>query len=91
LGEAERARAIFDLSINRPNLDMPEQSWKAFIDFEIELGEIENVRVLYQRLLEKTQHVKVWLSAAKFEVVSANENDRARRMYQKAYSFFKDT
>ena len=33
--------------------------WKSYIDFEIELEEYENTRKLYDRLLERTQHVKV--------------------------------
>ena len=41
--------------------------WKSFIDFETEQEEYEYTRNLYSRLLERTQHVKVWLSFAKFE------------------------
>lgn len=67
LGETERTRAIYELAINRPELDMPEALWKAFIDFEIAEGNRENGRGLYERLLERTQHVKVWLSYARFE------------------------
>ena len=37
LNEVERARAIFELAIDQPLLDMPEVLWKAYIDFEIEL------------------------------------------------------
>jgi hypothetical protein len=36
LGEAERARAIYELAISQPLLDMPEALWKSYIDFEIE-------------------------------------------------------
>lgn len=59
LGDVDRARAIYNLAINQPKLDMPEVLWKAFIDFEIGLEEYENTRALYRRLLERTQHVKV--------------------------------
>lgn len=41
--------------------------WKAYIDFELEEGEEERTRALYERLLERTQHVKVWISFAQFE------------------------
>lgn len=41
--------------------------WKAYIDFEIASGERRRGRRLYERLLERTKHVKVWLSYAKFE------------------------
>ena len=41
---------------------MPELLWKAYIDFEYEiLGEFNRARELYQRLLQKTGHVKVWI------------------------------
>lgn len=33
--------------------------WKAYIDFEIEQQATERVRRLYERLLEKTKHIKV--------------------------------
>ena len=59
LGDSERARAIFELAIAQPKLDMPEVLWKAYIDFEIEQEEYNNTRNLYRRLLKRTQHVKV--------------------------------
>lgn len=59
LNEAERARALYELAIQQPVLDMPELLWKAYIDFEIAQGEREYARALYERLLERTKHVKV--------------------------------
>jgi len=59
LGDAERARAIYELAINQPRLDMPELLWKAYIDFEVGQEQTENARQLYERLLERTSHVKV--------------------------------
>ena len=47
---------------------MPELLWKAYIDFEEEEGEYERTRALYERLLAKTDHVKVWISYAHFEI-----------------------
>lgn len=61
LGDVERARAIYELAINQPRLDMPEVLWKSYIDFEIEQEEFDRTRQLYERLLERTQHVKVML------------------------------
>jgi crooked neck len=68
LDDLERTRAIFELAVNQPVLDMPELLWKAYIDFEEEEGEYERTRLLYERLLEKTGHVKVWISYAHFEI-----------------------
>lgn len=68
LDDLDRARAIFELAVDQPVLDMPELLWKAYIDFEEEEGEYERTRALYERLLAKTEHVKVWISYAHFEL-----------------------
>lgn len=46
---------------------MPELLWKAYIDFETEEGERERARALYERLINLSGHVKVWISYALFE------------------------
>ncbi|KAL7806191.1 TPR-like protein [Trichoderma gracile] len=76
LDDLDRARAIFELAVSQPQLDMPELLWKAYIDFEEEEGEYERTRELYERLLEKTDHVKVWISYAHFEI-NIPEDDAA--------------
>eukprot|EP00163_Fabomonas_tropica_P026248 TRINITY_DN4741_c1_g1_i18.p1 TRINITY_DN4741_c1_g1~~TRINITY_DN4741_c1_g1_i18.p1 ORF type:complete len:543 (+),score=126.16 TRINITY_DN4741_c1_g1_i18:187-1815(+) len=81
--EIERARAIFELAVGQPVLDMPEKLWKGYIDFEIAQGENDRVRALYTRLLELTQHVKVWMSYAQFESTLPDVT-RARDIYSKA-------
>ncbi|RID54184.1 hypothetical protein BRARA_G01524 [Brassica rapa] len=103
LAETERARAIFELAISQPALDMPELLWKvlflsntlkesrnlrrllnrliiklsiiAYIDFEIAEGELERTRALYERLLDRTKHYKVWVSFAKFEASAAEQEE----------------
>ncbi|KAI0484769.1 cell cycle control protein [Xylariaceae sp. FL0804] len=75
LDDLERARAIFELAINQPLLDMPELLWKAYIDFEEEEGEYDRTRQLYERLLEKTDHAKVWISYAHFEINISEEGE----------------
>eukprot|EP00058_Branchiostoma_floridae_P021154 XP_002606644.1 hypothetical protein BRAFLDRAFT_57911 [Branchiostoma floridae] len=84
LGDVERARAIYELAISQPKLDMPEMLWKSYIDFEIEQEEPQRVRELYGRLLERTQHVKVWISYAKFELSVAGDDmaARARKIFE---------
>ncbi|KAL6911157.1 TPR-like protein [Trichoderma evansii] len=76
LDDLDRARAIFELAVSQPQLDMPELLWKAYIDFEEEEGEYKRTRELYERLLEKTDHVKVWISYAHFEI-NIPEDDEA--------------
>eukprot|EP01132_Coremiostelium_polycephalum_P004537 gene4537-5653_t len=84
LGENDRARAIYEIAIQQPTLDSPEVLWRNYIDFEIELREIDRARALYRRLLERTNHVKVWLSFAQFELTSVN-SDSAREVYNEAH------
>lgn len=69
LFDLDRARAIYELGISQAEselggLDMPEVLWKAYIDFEFGEQEFERVDALYERLLDKTGHVKVWVSYA---------------------------
>ena len=105
LDDLERARAIFELGIEQPTLDMPELVWKAYIDFEEYEGEYERARDLYERLLRKTDHVKVWINYARFEVnvpeseedegdedrpVSEEAKARARKVFQRAHDVFKN-
>ncbi|KAL3373788.1 hypothetical protein AABB24_005663 [Solanum stoloniferum] len=59
LYETERARAVFELAIDQPALDIPELLWKAYIDFEISEGEFERTRALYERLLNRTKHLNI--------------------------------
>jgi len=68
---------------------MPELLWKSYIDFEVQQGEFQLARQLYERLLERTVHVKVWISYAKFEISAENEEEGlnvplARRIYERA-------
>ena len=92
VGETERCRALYELAISQPALDMPEWLWKGYIDFEIDEGEADRARTLYQRLLEKTGHVKVWISWAQFESsvkMGGKGLDEARRVYERGYQQLK--
>uniref|UniRef100_A0A5K3EXV5 Crooked neck-like protein 1 n=1 Tax=Mesocestoides corti TaxID=53468 RepID=A0A5K3EXV5_MESCO len=80
LDEVERARAIYELAISQPLLDMPEILWKAYIDYEIEQREWNRARALYRRLMQKTQHVKVWLSLANFELCAQNSTEHGNEL-----------
>ena len=74
LGDTDRARSVFELAVNQPRLDMPELLWKQYIDFEVEQEEYDKARLLYKNLLSKTNHVKVWLSLAQFEIQTEEES-----------------
>lgn len=91
LGESERCRAIYELAVSQSALDMPEVLWKAYIDFEIDEGEGNHARKLYERLLERTSHVKVWISFAQFEATEIGHGmETARQLLDKAYQQLKE-
>ena len=60
--------------------------WKAYIDFEINLEEYDKTRDLYERLLKRTQHVKVVffiiISYIDFEI-NLEEYDKTRDLYER--------
>eukprot|EP00359_Climacostomum_virens_P007480 CAMPEP_0204916656 /NCGR_PEP_ID=MMETSP1397-20131031/14423_1 /ASSEMBLY_ACC=CAM_ASM_000891 /TAXON_ID=49980 /ORGANISM="Climacostomum Climacostomum virens, Strain Stock W-24" /LENGTH=645 /DNA_ID=CAMNT_0052089249 /DNA_START=64 /DNA_END=2000 /DNA_ORIENTATION=+ len=89
LEETTRSRAIMELAIEQ-QVDMPEVLWKAYIDLEIEAGDTEQVRDLFKRLLDKTKHVKVWLTAAQYEV-SIESFEGARKLFADGEKHFKET
>lgn len=86
LGETERALAVFDLAVTQPVLDMPELLWKKYIDYTIELGDIERTRDLYEQLLQRTQHPKVYIAYAEFEKDFGGEDgvEQARHVFETA-------
>ncbi|TFY58476.1 hypothetical protein EVJ58_g6398 [Rhodofomes roseus] len=67
LEDFARTRAIFELGVTQQPLAMPEVLWKAYIDFEIEEGNREGARALYERLVALSGHWKVWIAYAEFE------------------------
>ena len=72
-------------------MDMPEMLWKNYIDFEIDEGEGAKARALYERLLEKTDHVKVWISYAQFEGTEVGSGvAKGRDIFQRAHDRMKD-
>ncbi|XP_063427731.1 crooked neck-like protein 1 [Mytilus trossulus] len=91
LGDIDRAEAIYELAINQQQLDMPEVLWKSYIDFQIEQEEFDKVRNLYRRLLQRTKHVKVWISFGQFEKTTGEDNciDKARTVYKEANNAMK--
>ncbi|KAH9915734.1 pre-mRNA-splicing factor CLF1 [Fomitopsis serialis] len=67
LEDFSRTRAIFELGVTQQPLAMPEVLWKAYIDFEVEEGNREGARALYERLVAISGHWKVWIAYAEFE------------------------
>lgn len=90
LQEHKRCESIFELAIKNQSIDKPELIWKTYIDTMLEFENQSKVRELYTRLLEKTKHLKVWISYAKFEI-SINCIDKAREVLRRAEIFFKNS
>lgn len=90
LEEFERANAIYEIAIESESLDLPELVWKSYIDLEIERKRFKEATALYRRLLERTQHVRVWLSMAQFMLESDSSNpSKARSIYKEAFDSMK--
>ncbi|PHJ23934.1 crooked neck family 1 protein isoform [Cystoisospora suis] len=81
--EQERTRALCELAISMEQMDMPELLWKTYIDLEIGWGALDRARNLYERLVEKTQHVKVFKSYADFEWRVAEDVANSRKVLQR--------
>ncbi|KAJ3036031.1 Crooked neck-like protein 1 [Rhizophlyctis rosea] len=96
LGDTERARGVFEIAVGQEVLDMPEVLWKGYIDFEVGEGEWGRGRELYERLLERTGHVKVWISYATFESTALDNGEdptdrmaKSRTIFQRADALLK--
>merc|ERR1712228_296916 len=83
LDEYERAKSIYELGISQNVLDEPQDLWFKYIVFETARKNHANVRKLFERLLNKTQHVRVWINFAQFEA-QINEPQRARNVFVRA-------
>jgi hypothetical protein len=102
LDDVDRARALYDLAVQQPVLDMPELLWKSYIDFETSQGEFKRVRALYRQLTEKSAHPKVFMSLAEFEMSVLEDRlreedeentdgmQRSRRVLEDGYAVIKD-
>ena len=103
LEEVDRARRLLELGVGQPHVDRPERLWKAAIDLEIRLmaravadgneaargAGRERVRRLYERLLEQTQHVKVWIAYAQFEA-GEKQWTRTRELFRQADDHYRE-
>ncbi|MES1908792.1 MAG: hypothetical protein MHM6MM_001663 [Cercozoa sp. M6MM] len=89
LGEQERGMGILSLAMQQAVLDAPELVWKAAIDAAIahaptkQEGE-QQARELFEQLLERSKHLRVWQAAIAFEVEHAQQPQRARALLQRA-------
>jgi crooked neck len=87
LEEYERFEKVFELAIDNNQMNMPETVWRAYLDNQMELKNYDKARDLYERLLERSKHIKIWVAYAQFE---ASTGDRAacRKILEKAEKHF---
>lgn len=88
LGEVERAREIYSRALDIVIIRKPEKLWKTAIDFEIDHNDAERVAGLYERLLERSRHVKVFISYALY-FFSIEKFDRMRAIFEQADDYLK--
>jgi len=89
VGETERARALCELAIKQDRLDMPELVWKRYIDLEVVHEELERARDVWQRLLGKSNHVRVFIAYSEFEARTAKSMKDCREALDRGVQHFK--
>ncbi|CAJ1332671.1 unnamed protein product [Effrenium voratum] len=89
VGEIERARALCNLAVNQERLDMPELVWKRFIDLEVSQEEFDNARKVWQQLVSKSHHVRVYIAYCDFEAVTCQSMAMAREGIEEGQKHFK--
>ncbi len=52
---------------------MPELVWKEYVDFEYNESNYDKARQLYEQMIERSHHVKAWITYALFEVSIPDE------------------
>lgn len=100
LNDNPRAKAIFEMGLEEEVLDKPERLWKAYIEYTEAEGTADETRALYERLLAKTSHFKVWNTYAQFELGDDAESEdadaiaasvgRARQVFERANARLKE-
>ncbi|KAJ8673322.1 hypothetical protein QAD02_004584 [Eretmocerus hayati] len=80
LGETKRAEAVYELGISHHRVDMPEVVWKSYLDYLTSEQETEKVRNLYERLLKKSKHPKIWIAFANFELTNSTVEEVSKRI-----------
>ncbi|EDO08038.1 tetratricopeptide repeat (TPR) domain containing protein [Babesia bovis T2Bo] len=88
LNERKRVRGLCEAAIAMDQMDMPETVWNRYIEIEREWQQYAHVRNIYERLLLKTTHIKVFLSYCEFEFTSGFP-DNARAIAERALEYYK--
>eukprot|EP00397_Hematodinium_sp_SG-2012_P027298 GEMP01028675.1.p1 GENE.GEMP01028675.1~~GEMP01028675.1.p1 ORF type:complete len:614 (+),score=108.63 GEMP01028675.1:206-1843(+) len=90
VGELDRARHLCELAINQDQLDMPELLWKRYIDLNVANEDFPAARSLYERLLQKSHHIRVYKAFADFEAQLGQDVEAARKILKDGLTRCKD-
>ncbi|KAK1444747.1 pre-mRNA splicing factor [Babesia gibsoni] len=88
LDERERVRALLEAAISMDQMDMPETIWNRYIDIEKGWQQYPYVRNIYERLLLKTAHIKVFKGYSQFEFECGNL-DKGRAVTERGLDYYK--
>ncbi|GFE53099.1 crooked neck family 1 isoform [Babesia ovis] len=88
LEERERVRALCEAAIAMDQMDMPETIWNRYIEIEKGWQQYPYVRNIYERLLLKTTHIKVFKAYCDFEF-EIGCLDNGRSIAERALDYYK--
>mmetsp|Transcript_55983 Transcript_55983/g.133393 ORF Transcript_55983/g.133393 Transcript_55983/m.133393 type:complete len:671 (-) Transcript_55983:41-2053(-) len=88
VGELERARALCDMATQQEKMDMPELVWKRYIDLEVAQEEMDSARSVWQKLVEKSMHVRVFIAYSDFEADTCKSMEHCRNWLEKGVRHF---
>lgn len=89
LEELDRARQIAEIALTIDDMNFPELIWKCYLDMEINLEAYDNAEKLYERLMNITQHYKVYKSFAEFQYIYRDDIKKCREILESGIEFCK--
>jgi len=90
VGEFDRAKHLCELAISQESLDMPELIWKRYIDLNVANGDLEAARTIYENLISKSHHIRIYKTFAEFEVEEAGSPENARAIFERGLTKLKE-
>ncbi|KAK2197019.1 bifunctional Tetratricopeptide-like helical domain superfamily/Pre-mRNA-splicing factor Syf1-like/HAT (Half-A-TPR) repeat [Babesia duncani] len=88
LGERDRTRALCEAAIAMDYLESPENVWNRYIEIEEQWQQYPMVRNIYERLLLKSNHIKVYKAYSEFEFKTSSPED-GRAIVQRGLDLYK--
>lgn len=69
---------------------MPELIWKRYIDLNVTNGDIPAARSIYEKLIAKSHHIRIYKTFAEFEVEEVGNPENARAIFERGLSRLKE-